>query len=47
MTCLFFIFLSICRSSARLSSKWKATKSTFSCFLMIFFEKLSQTKTYS
>ena len=35
MICLFFIFLSIWRSSARFNKRWKATKRTFSCFLII------------
>lgn len=32
---LFFIFLSIYKSSAKFRSKWKATKRTFSCFLIM------------
>lgn len=31
----FFIFLSICKSSAKLSKRWNATKSTFSYLLII------------
>lgn len=37
ITYLFFIFLSICKSSAKFKSKWYATKRTFSYFLIIFY----------
>ena len=43
ITFLFFIFLSICKFSAKLRSKWNATKSTFSCFLMVaYLKKINQ-----
>ena len=51
MICLFFILRSIWRSSARLSSKWNATKRTFSYFLIImasfFLSLTSSSEAYS
>ena len=44
---LFFIFLSICKSSAKFSNKWKATNRTFSYFFIIIANFLSSYFTIS